>query len=46
MASKKKHQADIKQSTLLKWVKPDHEPTPKKNENRVVINLFIRSVYG
>ena len=46
MASKKKNQADIKQSKLLKWVKPDREPTPKKNENRVVINLFIRSVHG
>ena len=34
MASTKKNQAGIKQSTLLKWVKPDREPSAKETENR------------
>ena len=34
MASTKKKQALIKQTTLLRWVRPDREPSPKKNENR------------
>ena len=34
MASTKKNEAGIKQSTLLKWVKPDRVPSAKENENR------------
>jgi len=35
MASTRKNQEAFKQSTILKWVGPDREPSkPSKNENR------------